>query len=482
MRKREKGILETLEAYVKQGVYPLHMPGHKRNGELASYLERLGAELDVTELPGLDDLHDPQGMLSDAMARTARLYGSERSFFLVNGSTGGLLAGIRAATKPGDTVLVARNCHKAIYHGLELCGLTPVFLPLPTIEGFSCAASLPPSIVEDALRMHPKAALLILTSPSYEGVISDVEALCRIAHQKGIPVLVDEAHGAHLGLSPSFPKGAVSLGADLVVQSFHKTLPSLTQTGVLHVNGERVSAGELRRQLGIFQTSSPSYLLLASIDSCTRLLEEKGKALFEAWSRRLSDFEKKLAGAPSIEILGYGGRKALPSVYTLDPSKLVIRRRDAALSGVDLMKKLEEDYHIQLEMALESYAVAMTGMGDSDETLCALADALCDLEQTYEVNEAKAGRKVETVLPSAVFPLGEAVRMPWKLLQAEKAAEAVSGEYIWAYPPGIPLIIPGERMSAEFLWGLEQLERAGVHLVGTRGEAPHKVAVLCREG
>lgn len=481
MSKRDKGILESLEDYAEKGICPFHMPGHKRNGALAPYLNRLGAELDVTELPGLDDLHDPHGMLLDAMARTARLYGSKRSFFLVNGSTGGLLAGIRAATKPGDTVLVARNCHKAVYHALELCGLAPVFMQPPIIGDFACAASLPPSMVEEVLQRHPEASLLVFTSPSYEGIISDVETICHIAHQKGIPVLVDEAHGAHLGLDPSFPQGAVSQGADLVVQSFHKTLPSLTQTGVLHANGERVDAGEIARQLGIFQTSSPSYLFLASIDSCTRLLEERGEELFKAWKKRLCNFEAKLSRLQSFACLGYGEKMAVPSVYALDPSKLVIRRKDLALSGVDLMKQLEEEYHIQLEMALESYAVAMTGMGDSNEMLSALADALYDLEQKHPMSGIREDRTVHTALPPTVCSLGKAALMPWKLVSKEQARGAVSGEYIWAYPPGIPLIVPGERMNTEFFIELEQMERAGVRLIGTRGKAPAKVAVLCGE-
>ena len=479
--EHHRTLLDRLEEHRLRGPAPLHMPGHKRNEGLAPYLKTLGAGLDLTEIPGFDDLHAPSGLLKEAMERTAALYGSREAFFLVNGSTGGLLAGIRAATKRHDRVLVARNCHKAVYHALELSGLEPVFLQPPVLEGLGIAGSLPPELVHHALEAHPDIRLVILTSPTYEGVLSHVEEICRLAHQKGVPVLVDEAHGAHLGLHPAFPPGAVSLGADLVVQSFHKTLPSLTQTGVLHLQGELVSSEELRRQLGIFQTSSPSYLLMASLEGCVTLLEEQGEALFADWHRRLEAFDEAIRPLQRIQVPGHGGQagEALPGVFALDPSKVVISTRGLSLTGMELMERLARAYGLQLEMALEDYAIAMTGMGDPDETLPALARALLELEARFAVPEDGGGESVPALpLPRRACPPEEAMNQPWVLLPRQEAAGRISAAYLWAYPPGVPLVIPGEVLGPALLEALGRMEAAGVNLIASRGRPAQALAVL----
>ena len=254
-----RALWERLEAHHKAGYLSLHMPGHKENAALAPYLARLGAELDITELPEFDDLHDPSGVLAQGMDRAAKLWGSRKSYFQVNGSTGGLLAAIRAATRRGDQVLVARHCHKAVYHAIELCGLDPVFLLPPVEETFGLAGSLSPEQVAQALEDHPGVKLVVYPSPTYDGVVSDTAGICATAHAKGVPVLVDEAHGAHLGFHPAFPPGAMAQGADLAVASLHKMLPSLTQTALLHAGGKLVPLPQVARQTGIFQSSSPSY-------------------------------------------------------------------------------------------------------------------------------------------------------------------------------------------------------------------------------
>lgn len=219
-----RALWERLEAHHKAGYLSLHMPGHKENAALAPYLARLGAELDITELPEFDDLHDPSGVLAQGMDRAAKLWGSRKSYFQVNGSTGGLLAAIRAATRRGDQVLVARHCHKAVYHAIELCGLDPVFLLPPVEETFGLAGSLSPEQVAQALEDHPGVKLVVYPSPTYDGVVSDTAGICATAHAKGVPVLVDEAHGAHLGFHPAFPPGAMAQGADLAVASLHLSL------------------------------------------------------------------------------------------------------------------------------------------------------------------------------------------------------------------------------------------------------------------
>lgn len=286
-------LWRELQEYTQRSLVPLHMPGHKRR---VSPAPDLPVDWDITELPGTDDLHDAQGILASAMARTAALYGAKRTWYLVNGSTCGLLAGIRALAPNGTTVIAARNCHKSVFHAVELGSLKTHWLLPEPVDSFGIWGSVTPASVEAALKECPAARCVILTSPTYEGVVSDIAAISALCHAHGVPLLVDEAHGAHLGLPfpGAFPPGALQCGADLVIQSAHKTLPSLTQTAWLHLGGVLAEKDgierEIERQLDIFETSSPSYLLLASLDGCTGILRMEGGDLFAAWQERLDRF------------------------------------------------------------------------------------------------------------------------------------------------------------------------------------------------
>lgn len=453
-------LWQTLHDWEQNGPLPFHMPGHKRNRILSPYLDALSAGLDVTELPGLDDLHAPEGLLRDAMARTARLCGSKTAFFLINGSTAGILAGIRAATRRGDRVLVARNCHKAVYHAMELCGLRPVYLQVPLLPDFGCAASLPPETVEAALARWPDARLLILTSPSYEGVLCDLPAIVSAAHRHDVPVFVDEAHGAHLGLCDVFPKGALAAGADLVTQSFHKTLPSLTQTAVLHRCGTRISSEAVAQQLSIFQTSSPSYLLLASLDGCVSFLAREGMEQLSAWSARLQRFSAQTASLRHLRLLG----EDEAGVFALDPSKLTIGTRACGLLGTHLAERLRTAHKIQVELASTHYALAMTGLGDTSAQMDALAAALISLDALQEHTPPLPPLHLPP-LPTAVRSTEDALNLPTRLCPLAETAGEVSAAALWAYPPGIPLLVPGERLDPALLAHILQLQAAGVKLL-----------------
>jgi arginine decarboxylase len=458
----------------------MHMPGHKRNQALFGDLTRLGADYDITEIDGFDNLHGSEGILKDAMERAAKLWNSKASYFLVNGSTCGILAGIRAATQYGDRILVARNCHKSIYHTIELCGLNPVFLVPPMDESFGINASLPPSAVAEAFEQYPDIRLVVLVSPSYEGVISDVKAICAVAHAKGIPVLVDEAHGAHLGFSPYFSGGAIEGGADLVIQSLHKTLPSLTQTAIGHCNSTLVSEREFARQLSIFETSSPSYLLMASIDACVHLMEQEGEALFRSWQQNLEGFHERMKSLSKLQVLcnGQDSLKQHPLMAEFDPGKLVISARGISMTGSALMDTLRRDYHIELEMAAGDYAVAMTGLGTTEKHVNALADALLDLDGRCTLSPEQKGRWNLPPVPERVCSIAAALEEKAVAIPVSRASGRVCREYLWAYPPGIPLIIPGERVSEEFLAATLNLERNGISLKSSGGKWPLRLDVL----
>lgn len=471
----EKRILDRLRENGKNGRLPMHMPGHKRNEAAAPHLSDLSLREDITEIDGFDNLHGAEGILARSMERAAALWGARRSFFLVNGATGGLLAAVRAATRRGDTVIMTRAAHASVYHAVELCGLKPVFLSPPILPEWGIVGSVSPDDIQAAIDAHPEARLLILTSPTYEGVLSDVKAAAEMAHRAGIPLLIDEAHGAHLSLAKPFPEGAVSMGADLVVQSVHKTLSSLTQTAVLHLSGNLVDEARLCHELSVFQTSSPSYLLLSSIDGCIRQLSEETDAL-GPWVRALSAFDRAIAGLTCLSIPFHDGASLPETVFRYDPSKIYVSTAKAALSGPGLAELLRKE-GIEPEMTAPEGVLLMTGAGDTEEALLFLARTL----QTIDARMKKADKRPLPTLPSVKTKLAllpeEALFSPSEEVPLDASLGRVSAGYVWAYPPGIPLLLPGEIITGEILAFLaDSAERVTLH--GTRPGLPSRIAVV----
>ena len=366
--------LETLSA----ARYPLHMPGHKRRVPPAPGLGCYA--WDLTEIDGADDLHDADGILADAMARTAALYGARRCWYLVGGSTVGLLAGIRALAPFGSTVVAARNCHKAVYHAIELGQLTARWLTPPVDPQFGIYGSVRPADVAAALDAAPDARCVILTSPTYEGVLSDIRTIAEICHARGVPLLVDEAHGAHylpFAARYGWRGGAVAAGADLVVQSAHKTLPSLTQTAFLQMNGDLADPAEVERQLDVFETSSPSYPLMVSLDGCTRWLADEGEAAFAAWRTRLDAFDAAVRDLKNTKILccGADALTAHSDFFAHDSGKILLQIGAAGAAY------LRAD-GFEPEMVCGPNVLAMTSPCDDDDALERLADVLHAWDKT----------------------------------------------------------------------------------------------------
>lgn len=434
------GLYEALIAHHERGMLPMHMPGHKRNP--AFFGARYPIAIDVTEIDGLDDLHRARGILKECMERAAALYQSERTFYLVGGSTAGILAGIRAATRRGDFVIVARNCHLSVYHALELNGLHPVFVEPMADKELCFFGSIATSSVEAALISHPETSLIVITSPTYEGVLSDIRAISNLAHAHGIPLLVDEAHGAHLGFSKHFPESALHCGADLVVQSLHKTLPSLTQTALLHANSRLVSADAVERELRVFETSSPSYILMASIDDCIRLLESDGPALLTRHAKRLKQFYHETRTLNNLRVFS----DESPAIYRRDLSKLIISTLFASVDGGALHQLLLSEHHIQSEMALNEYVLLITSLCDSDEAFETLLFALKEADRESEPR-VKKNQIIDIHFSKQVMPIETAVQSPCEFVPVSKCAGRVSGEYVYAYPPGVPILLPGQRIA-----------------------------------
>ena len=372
-------LFDKLNEYSMSGVYPMHMPGHKRNTELLP--PGLPYDIDITEIHGFDDLHNPHGVLQETAVLAANLYGSEKAFLLVNGSTVGILATIGAHTKRGDKILVAGNYHRSVSNAAGLFGLDLIHITPETDSMSGIGCSIDPIAVESVLEKDQKIQLVIVTSPSYEGVISDIGSIAQVVHKRGIPLLVDSAHGAHLGFSPDFPKSAVTAGADVVVMSLHKTLPALTQCSLLHVCNNRANKDELARLLSVLQTSSPSYVLMSSIDRCLRLLASEKDKLFYKYEKNLCRFNEEIKALTNLSVLNHGSDPPHAGFYAFDPGKIVIVTKNTTLSGFILVEILRMEYKVELELACDDYAIAMTSICDSAEGFSRLADALVAIDR-----------------------------------------------------------------------------------------------------
>ena len=330
-------IYDRLREYSHSDYYGFHMPGHKRQMDLLG--DTSPYSIDITEIDGFDDLHHADGILRDAQERAARIYHADETHFLINGSTVGILSAIFGVTQKGDTILVARNCHKSVYHAIDMNELNPVYL----YPAFDSEAQLNTEIsaedVRTTLEKNPKIRAVVIVSPTYDGVVSDVEAIAEAVHEKGIPIIVDEAHGAHFGFHPYFPENSNTKGADLVIHSLHKTLPSLTQTALLHVNGDLVDRRRVKKYLDMLQTSSPSYVLMASIDACVELLEHKAEECFAPYVERLEYTRMRLSGLRRLKLI---------QTEHFDRSKLIISVKDTDLTSRQLSHILLEEYHLQM--------------------------------------------------------------------------------------------------------------------------------------
>lgn len=474
---------DKLAEYASSGYYGFHMPGHKRNA--LDLPGDIPYAIDITEIDGFDDLHHARGILLEAQKRAADLYHAEETHYLINGSTVGILAAVLGSTNWGDRIIIARNCHKSVYNAAYMNDLRASYVYPHNIPGTDICGPVTPSQIEAQLREYPDAKAVVITSPTYEGIISDVEAIARKVHEYGIPLIVDEAHGAHLGFHSYFPSNSNDLGADLVIHSLHKTMPSLTQTALLHMNGSVADRENIRRYLHMLQSSSPSYVLMSSMDECIRLIREKQDCLFDTYVSRLSRIREellKLQHLKLFEVLSYDRSKILISTknITYNSGKEIIKYTGKLL-GAELNKK----YLIQLEMTLPQYVVGITSVCDSEYGMKRLTHALQEIDlnlsnniydELIPANHEDIGRKIEKNISE--YSLREINMLTCKKINISFSdlEGKISTEFAYIYPPGIPLVVPGERISGETARFLQMYDAAGYCVEGTKVKG--KIEVL----
>ena len=471
-------LYRELADYSHTDYYPFHMPGHKRNN--ASVNGEFPFDRDITEIEGFDNLHHAEGILKEAQENAARLYGTKQCYYSVNGSTAALLSAVSAAVPDGGKILVARNCHKAVYHAMYLRNLTPVYIYPQIDENWWINGGISPDKVERMLAAFPDVAAVLITSPTYDGVVSDVERIAEIVHRYDIPLIVDEAHGAHFHFSGYFPVSAAELGADIVVQSFHKTLPSMTQTAVLHNCSDRVDDRLIRRFMGIYQTSSPSYILMASMDACVEKMEKDGHQMFQDFTRILENTRKRLAHLRYIRLVT--PENGTSEIFDYDRSKLVFSTRYASLTGRELYQILLERYHIQMEMESEYYALAIAAVGDTEEgfeRLCtAIEEIDAEMQQTDESEESQYHTSHARM--TQFMTISQAVDAQQRRYSLKESVGKVSAEFAYLYPPGIPIIVPGEQITGQFVRNVRRYMEQGLEVQGLSDTSAETICVAAR--
>lgn len=473
-------LYDKLLAYSNSDIYPMHMPGHKRNNNILQMVNPYS--IDVTEIEGFDNLFHASGILKESMERASCLYGTTFSDYLVGGSSAGILSGIAACTNKGDKVIIARNCHKSVYNAIYLNELQPIYVYPHFNKEYSINCGISPENIETLLIKHQEIKLIVITSPSYEGVISDVKRISELAHQYKIPLLVDEAHGAHLGFHSYFPQSSIKEGADVIVHSLHKTLPSFTQTGLLHVNSPMIDYDKIKRCLSIYQSSSPSYLFMASIDNCIHFLLERKEEMFSEFQRRLQTFYKEMNLLKNLKIITRRKKEGKNGFFDFDPSKIVICVRDTNITGAKLYHLLLDRYKIQVEMASRDYVIAMTSICDTDMGFKRLGDALLELDQViskrpHQVEEPNIEDPIHTYMAMTSY---EASISKTELVSFEKSEGKITKEYIYLYPPGIPILIPGEIITLQHIRKLLEYKKHGLSIQGLDDHNMNKIKVVGR--
>lgn len=463
-------LFEKLKNYEKENIYPFHMPGHKRR----SLTEEKTYSIDITEIDGFDNLQNPEGILLEMEKYAEQLYGTKKSMLLVNGSSAGILAAISAACSYGEKILVSRNCHKSVFNGIALRGLESSYLYPEICKESGLNGGITPEMVKDKLETTTGIRAVVITSPTYDGVISDVLGIAKEVHKFGIPLIVDEAHGAHLPFAGgNFPKSALNCGADIVIHSLHKTLPAFTQTGILHINSERVNQERVRKFLNMYQSTSPSYILLSGIGSCLKWLGSEGEKEFSAYGKMLTSWRVcyeeickktewiRLAGR---EIVGRHG------IFALDESKIIFYWEKEEITGNRVAETFLKEYGLQMEMSARNYCLALSSVFDREEGFMRLKEALGSLEGHFRGRLEKESRCVKknyhSEVPVQIMKLGEALDKSTVRCPIKEAAGMVCGDYLYLYPPGIPLLLPGEEVKESLIMQILEYMDAGFEVAG----------------
>ena len=473
-------LFDTLLDHAKRKVTSFHTPGHK-NGQsidkrLKSFTGRNAYYFDVTVFPEVDSLHDPTGPIKKAQELMAQAYGVEHSFFLVNGSSVGNLAMFLSSCNSCDSIILSRNCHKSALAGIILSGIWPIWLQPKIDQNYDIILDSSPEQIEDALKQFPEAKGVFITSPTYNGVTTDLVKIAEICHRQGKILLVDEAHGAHLKFHQDLPISAVEAGADLCVQSTHKILSALSQGSVLHFNSDLIDINRTKKIVSMLQTTSPNYLILASLDLARKQMIESGEKMFDKIIHWANQGREKINQLNNFSCFS---RKDIKSLgYDLDLTKITVNVTQTGLTGYQIEDILTKEYNIQIDCADIFNLIAITGTGTVKSDINQLIAALTEIDKKYHGQEKNWVLDIPSLstemvmMPRDIFFSYGTKRVPLK-----KAAGQISAQTLTPYPPGIPVLIPGERITNEICEYLIDLSEKNVRISGQETDSLKTIKV-----
>lgn len=472
-------LFDAVKKYVEDRVIQFHVPGHKQGRgikELADYIGERALQMDANGMEDLDYANSPTGVIREAEELMAQAFGAQRAHFLVNGTTAGVQAMIMSACDPGDKILIPRNAHKSTIGGIILSGAMPVYIQPEVNERLGIAMGVTAESVKKAIKEHPHAKAVFLVNPTYYGAVSDLKSIVRIAHRHDMAVLVDEAHGAHMSFHDDFPLTAMEVGADMSAASLHKTSGSMTQSSVLLSRSNLIAPEKVKQVLDLTRTTSSSYLLMCSLDIARKQLATAGSDMLERtlelarWAREEIN---KIEGLYAFgnELIG------TPGCYDFDETKLGINVRGLGYTGYQMESKLRKEYNIQIELSDLYNILAIVSLGDRKEDLEALVNALKDIASKTGVVEYKNA----TIIPhnpKMIVSPRDAFYSTKKAVPLEDSEGEIAGEMVMAYPPGIPVICMGERITGEIIDYIKILKEQKCELQGTADPFVDYIRVL----
>ncbi|MGS0763092.1 aminotransferase class I/II-fold pyridoxal phosphate-dependent enzyme [Syntrophomonas curvata] len=469
-------IYSALKAYAGKDFLRLHMPGHAGKGIKQQELSAF-ASLDVTEVPGLDDLHLPAGIIQQSQELLARAFAAGDSCFLVNGATEGIHALFLALGSEGKKILLPRNAHRSFYGGMVLSGAMPVYIPVQTEPGLGIALAVTAEDIDRLLRRNPEAEAVFFASPSYYGTTCDIAAIAAVTRTWGKNLLVDEAHGAHFSFSKLYPQPALRSGADAVVNGLHKTLPVLNQGAVLHLSASLADNSRIRKAASLLATTSPSYPVLASIELARQFMEENGESLLERayeFSRHYRCQINHITGLKTCE----QELREVTGVAQLDPLKVLVSVQGTALNGYQFASQLRDKHRIQVELEDSNVILAMFSIFHEAQDWKRFYQALEDIAYSYPGQGRKSVKVELNPLPPMLLSPRQAFMAPCRRVALKDGVNQIAGEMIAAYPPGIPCILPGELISREMIDYLAYLSRSGARIQGPEDAALNYINII----
>ena len=471
-------IYEALEEFKKMRVVPFDVPGHKRgrgNPELRDFLGEKCVGIDVNSMKPLDNLCHPVSVIKDAEALAAEAFGAANAFFMVNGTTSSVQTMVLSCCKRGDKIILPRNVHRSVINALVLCGAHPVYVNPEVDKRLGISLGMSVSQVEKAIKAHPDAVAILVNNPTYYGICSDIKSITRLAHANGMKVLADEAHGTHFYFGRRLPVCAMSVGADMAAVSMHKSGGSLTQSSLL-LTGPEMNAGYVSQIINLTQTTSGSYLLLSSLDISRRNLALRGKEIF----RHVQD----LTQYAREEINRIGGYYAYAqdlinndSIFDFDSTKLSDYTLDIGLAGIEVYDLLRDEYDIQVEFGDLGNILAYVSVGDRMQDIERLVSALAEIRRRY--GRDRTGLMTQEYLPPQVEVTPQEAFYAEKIsLPLDKAEGHICSEFVMCYPPGIPILAPGERITRDILDYIAYAKEKGCSMTGPEDIAIEHLNVL----